>query len=256
MDELERRLRSALTEMAEEVSPSRDAWVEQERRLALKSGRARVRPALMAAVAAAVVALIAIPVMVISLRPSQVEHGSIPGSESSEQPSTPTFPPSASIHAAFSNDYVPIPGEKLLTEPTPVNSTMRQQAGEVTNTVVYTVYRDSVGGPVLCIVSLPDRVKINGQEQAKYPPLCTPLKAPAKRLLWYQGAVPNGSGAYLYVMAPQVDTMLVRVDNGYRQAYRIAGTDEFALLLVSQGSGGQPKQYTARDKSGHDLENG
>jgi hypothetical protein len=256
MDELERRLRSALTEMAEEVSPSRDAWVEQERRLALKSSRARVRPALMAAVAAAVVALIAIPVMVIGLRPGPVEHGSIPSSEPSEQSPATTFPPSASVRTALGNDYVAIPGEKLLTEPYPVNSTMTQQGGEVTNTVAYTVYKDSVGGPALCIVSLPDKVKINSPGQAKYPPLCTPLTAPAKRLLWYQGAVPNGSGAYLYVMAPQVDTMLVRVDSGYRQAYRIAGTDQFALLLMSPGSAGQPKQYTARDKNGHDLENG
>ena len=35
MDELEHKLRSALTEMAEEVPPSHHAWAEQERRLAV-----------------------------------------------------------------------------------------------------------------------------------------------------------------------------------------------------------------------------
>jgi hypothetical protein len=69
MDELERQLRSALTEMAGRVPPSHDAWAEHQRRLARQKSR---RPVLMVAAAAAVVALIAIPVLLLNMRPAQL----------------------------------------------------------------------------------------------------------------------------------------------------------------------------------------
>jgi hypothetical protein len=255
MDELERRLRSALTEMAEEVPPSHHAWAEHERRLALKSRRARVRPVLMAA--AAVVALIAIPVVVLGMRTNQVDHAAIPTSDSSSPTAEPSSEARMSQFPTTRNPYQPVAGEKLLTDPVWVAGSAKGSF----NVLVYAVYRDGLGGPALCYVVLPNDVVINGPSQSVYgAPVCTPVKPPAKKLLWSMSMIPNTSppGTVLYVMGPQVDTMLVRrgEDDAYRLAYTVGKTADFAVLAVSMGSPLPPKAYTARDKASQSLENG
>jgi hypothetical protein len=251
MEELERRLRSALTELAEEVSPSHNAWIEHERRLALKSRRARVRPALMAAVAAAVVALIAVPVMILNLKPSGTDQGAIPTSDSSPSPGPP---PSAS--ATTSYRYTPIAGEQLLTEPYLVAST-NKGGGDYWDVLVYTVYQDRLKSTLLCSVVLPPGASVNGVEQkAAADPTCSLLKPPAKRLLWYQGYVPNGEGVYIFVMSPPVQSVLAWNDtSGYVLANPIGATKDFVVLKVGIGPK-PPKQYTARDANKATLENG
>ncbi len=256
MDELERRLRSALVELAEEVPPSHNAWADQERRLALKSRRARVRPVLMAAVAAAVAALIAVPVVIFNLRPGGVQAGLLPSEEPPPSVSTSTdsnLPPSKSA----AKYYVAIPEEKLITEPVAVET--NQRADGMWDTYVYTVQRSGV--QQVCSIPLPHGVKINGADQPKYGnPVCLPLIAPKNgRLMWFKGFIPNSaSGIYVYVMTPNVQTVLVRTaDNSWKLAYRTgeAGPD-YAVLIARLGTQAAPKAYTARD--GHDgtLENG
>jgi hypothetical protein len=253
MEELERRLRSALTELAEEVPPSHNAWIEHERRLALKSRRARVRPGLMAAVAAAVVALIAVPVTVLNLKSNGVEQAAIPTPDSS---STASTAPSAAV--ITSHRYTEIPGERLLTEPYPIGG-LDKGNGLYWDNLVYTVFREDLKMAQLCTVTLPANVAINDQEQRKkYPSLCVQLKPSSKKLVWYQGFGPNSTGAYLYVADPKVNAILVRrgENDAYREAYRIGEGPDFAVLLANLGSSVPPKSYTARNQQGQDLENG
>ncbi|MEV4311573.1 hypothetical protein [Actinocrispum sp. NPDC049592] len=257
MDELERRLRSALVELAEEVPPSHNAWADQERRLALKSRRARVRPVLMAAVAAAVAALIAVPVVIFNLRPSGVQAGGVLPAE--EHPSSvATGPASNWPPPKTGNNYVPVPNEKLITEPVSVETVTRPEGQW--ETLVYTVQRD--GTQLMCSIPLPYGVKVNGADQAKYgSPACLPLIAPRNgRLMWFKGFLPNSAnGMYAYVMTPNVQSVLVRTaDNAWKVAYRIGpqGPD-YAVLIARLGpQQGQPKAYTARDGRDATLENG
>lgn len=252
MQELERRLRSALTELAEEVPPSHNAWMEHGRRLALKSRRARVRPALMAAVAAAVVALIAVPVMILNLKPSGVEPGTIPTSTTS----APISELPRSVADSGSDRYTPVAGEQILTPPYVVTN-IDKGTGEYWETLMYTAYQDKLNGAALCSITLPQGAKVNGEQQAKLgvKPTCSPLKPPAKRLLWFQGFVPNGNGAYVYVMAPQVNSVLVWSSNGYMLGYRVGLAKDFAIMLVQLGTS-TPQKYTARDQNNGTLENG
>jgi hypothetical protein len=251
MEELERRLRSALTELAEEVPPSHNAWTEHERRLALKSRRARVRPGLMAAVAAAVVALIAVPVMILNLKPSGTDQAAIPTSESSAssgpRSTSPTRP----------DRYTPVDGEQLLTEPTAVGVVSKGN-GTFWDLLVYTVYQDKPKSVMLCSIVLPQGVPIHGIDQAKNgaEPICVPLKSPAKRLLWYQGYLPYGQGVYVYVMSPQVQSVLAwNASSGYAVASPIGVTKDFVVLKATVGQT-PPQQYTARDANKATLENG
>jgi hypothetical protein len=252
MDELERRLSSALTEMAEEVSPSHHAWVEQERRLALKSRRARVRPALMAAVAAAVVALIAVPVMVLNLRSAPpVEHGSLPTSD----PSTPGTSGPSGGRSTFANpgdyQYRSVAGETLVTQPAWLDSTKDGSR----SVVGYTIARNGVSQ--VCYAVVPYAGTVNGPDQ-QVPPVCSVVK-PAKGMRWAQvpvNADTESQGVYIYVTNSQVKTILLRrgEDDGYRQAEIIGQTPEFAVLAVRMGSPIPPKAATAKDSAEKALE--
>jgi hypothetical protein len=256
MDELERRLRSALTEMAEEVPPSHNAWAEQERRLALKSRPARVRPALLAAVAAAVVALVAIPVTLLGLRSSdQVDHATLPTATSVDQlPSSPNTPQTTN-GVPYGPGYRVVPTEKLLVTPTILDSAKGNTGLYV---VAYAVQRNDVPRPMLCTALVNREGEINGDGQVSAP-TCVPIPASTKQV-WLRTTVQNSEtpGIYLYVANPKVNTILLRrgESDAYREAYVVGTSKDFVVLVGRMNSQLPPKAYTARDKSGADLENG
>jgi len=258
MDELERRLRSALADMAEEVPPSHNAWAEQERRLALKSHGSRVRPALLAAVAAAVVALVAVPVTLLSLRsPSQVDHASMPtGPVSPTAPTersdaNKTFGPTWSDHG-----YREIPGEHLVVKPSYVTSA--KEGGNL-HVVAYIVTKDGNPNLVLCTVVVPESAEVNGLDQ-RGAPFCREVPAQSRKLVRFQMLTPDSAeqGLYLFVADPKVSTILLRrgEDDKYTEAYQIGQAQTVVLLLGRTNSPLPPKQYSAKDANQQYIENG
>ncbi|TCO64743.1 hypothetical protein [Actinocrispum wychmicini] len=253
MDELERRLRSALTDMAGEVPPSHNAWAEQERRLALKSRRTRLRPALLAAVAAAVVALVAIPVIILNSRSSApVDHAAIPTATPPESSESSASPPVKTFPQVNGYSYQSIPGETLLTPPTWLDNL--QQGRSI---VGYVVNRESLGGPAWCYAVVTQGGPVNGPNQ-QGAATCQPIKPAGKSLFWSQTQIPDTDtpGVFVFVTGPQVDNILVRrgEGDGYRQAYTFGRTQDFAVLMVQMASDRLPKAYTARDKDNKPLE--
>ncbi|GAB3913209.1 hypothetical protein GCM10029964_122340 [Kibdelosporangium lantanae] len=261
MDELERRLRSALAEMAEEVPPSHNAWAEQERRLALKSRGTRVRPALLAAVAAAVVALVAIPVTLLSVRsPNPIDHASMPtvGQTSS---TTPQAPPSGRTTLGDQNwdehGYRSIPGEQLVVGPYYVDGA---KGGGSLQVVAYVVARDHNPNLLLCTAVLPQWAEVNGPDQLGGAS-CREVPAQGKKLVRLQELVPDAAdkGVYLFVADPKVSTILLRrgEDDGYREAYQLGHSQAAVVLMAARmDSPVPPKAYSARDANQVNLENG
>jgi hypothetical protein len=235
MDELERRLRSALTEMAEEVPPSHHAWTELERRLALKSRRSRRRPALMAAAAAAVVALISVPVLLFDVRSENVQAA---------DPASPPPPSDTSLATRFGQvaRYTAIDGETLLTAPYPVNNVSANK-----DVLAYSVRR--TGLPYLCFATVAYGGKVNGPDQ-EGTPQCQQITTPLTgRLLWISTSVPGRTaGTYIYVMSHPVDNLLIWKGGGggWASAHRAAECPDF-VLLVTYGHNEPPAKYTARN---------
>jgi hypothetical protein len=248
MDELEHKLRSALTEMADEVAPSHHAWAEHQRRISARKSR---RPFLMAAVAAAVVALIAVPVMVLQLRTDTVQTADGPP-ESSPPPISTTLR-TAPISPAFRPEgvYRPEGGESVLTQPVTVSYDSPQ-----VRTMAYTTLRGSK--QFLCLV------KADGQKQdvvidGPGGSVCTTLTPPRSGKYVWASRLVNPSeqnGQMLYVASEPTDHILVRKTDGtYGKTYRIAQGTEFSLFTVYVGTS-PPTAYTARDKANVPLENG
>jgi hypothetical protein len=263
MDELERRLRSALADMAEEVPPSHNAWAEQERRLALKSHGSRVRPALMAAVAAAVVALVAVPVTLLSLRsPSQVDHASMP-TVNPNSPVSPTAPtePSDANKTTFGptwsdHGYREIPGEHLVLKPSYV--TGAKEGGNL-HVVAYLVSKDGNPNLLLCTAVLPESAEVNGPDQ-RGASFCREVPAQSKKLVRFQMLTPDSAeqGLYLFVADPKVSTILLRrgEDDRYTEAYQIGTAQTVVLLMGRMNSPLPPKQYSAKDANQQYIEHG
>jgi hypothetical protein len=260
MDELERRLRSALAEMAEEVPPSHNAWAEQERRLALKSHGSRVRPALLAAVAAAVVALVAVPVTLLSIKsPNEVHHASMP-TVNPASPSGATGPPTTAKTdqgpTLSDYGYRAIPGEQLVVGPSYV--TNAKEGGNL-QVVAYLVARDGNPNLLLCTVVLPQGAEVNGPNQ-RGNPICGEVPAESKKLVRFQMRAPNtfDQGVYLFVASPKVSTILLRrgEDDRYAEAYQIGQSQTAVLLVGRMGSPLPPKRYSARDKDQQYIEHG
>jgi hypothetical protein len=260
MDELERRLRSALAEMAEEVPPSHNAWAEQERRLALKSHGSRVRPALLAVVAAAVVALVAVPVTVLSLRsPNPVDHASMP-TVNPTSPASPSAPPGArktTLGPAWSDHgYREIPGEQLVVKPSYVTSA--KEGGNL-HVVAYIVAKDGNPNTLLCTAVVPESAEVNGPDQ-RGASFCREVPAQSKKLVRFQMLTPDSAeqGVYLFVADPKVSTILLRrgEDDKYTEAYQIGQAQTVVLLMGRTNSPLPPKQYSAKDKDQQYIENG
>ena len=252
MDELEHKLRSALTEMAEEVAPSHHAWAEHQRRISARKSR---RPFLAAVVAAAVVALIAVPVVVLKMRSGPVEAADIP--EPSRPPTTTSAgqrPPSGTTIYPPQGVYKPQAGETVLTEPMAVvNESIN---GDSTVTLAFTIQRDSQRFLCVAKVQAGDTPVINGLDGA----VCSVLNPPrAGKYVWGSRLVTSSqaSAQMLYVASEPTDNILVRKQEGpYASSYRIAQAPEFALFSVYMGSNNPPAAYTARDKANATLENG
>jgi hypothetical protein len=250
MDELEHKLRSALTEMAEEVPPSHHAWAEQERRLAMKSRRHRVRPALMAAVAAAVVALIAVPVMVLNSRTAPVEMGA-------EQ--LPSTTGSADVRLPDGREkiaYRADAGEPLTSGPMIVGV----QGTSKPTVYMYAYTVQSPKGQMLCFAANAEGNEINGTEQAEHgAPSCAPIARPRSGYSWGMREVPAGNSGdtYVYVMSKPADGFMVRDINGRlivseQKAYG----DEFTMFAAYMESREQPKAWTVKDAADKVLQNG
>lgn len=247
MDELERRLRSALTEMAEEVPPSHNAWAEQERRLALKSRRAKRRPALIVAAAAAV-ALILVPVLVLRSKTSTVDQADTP------PPTTTTGPPSESMvyPVPGTPEYRPVPGETIITLPAPVASNR-----DNVTTYVYTVSKDSK--PAMCFSDAPTTrgAVIEGSQRRS---ACIALTPPRPgKYVWLQYGMSNQKeqGLYIYIASDPTDNILIRrAEGGYTSAYKLSSGKDFSIFVSYLNSPKPPAAWTARDKANAPLENG
>jgi hypothetical protein len=248
MDELERKLRSALTEMAEEVSPSHHAWAEHQRRVSARKSR---RPFLMAAVAAAVVALIAVPVMILQLRTDTVQSAETPPDPSTPPQITDSFPPSSDARFRPEGVYRPQAGETVLTQPVTVT-----YDGPDIKAMAYTTQQDTKRS--LCVVraAAQQEAVINGPAGSD----CTSLNPPRSgKFVWTSRLVSAaGQGTVmLYVASEPTDHILVRrADGTYGRASRIAQGTEFSIFAVYLGTKSPPAAYTARDKANVTLENG
>jgi hypothetical protein len=252
MDELERKLRSALTEMAEEVSPSHHAWAEQERRLALKSRRNRVRPALMAAVAAAVVALIAVPVVVLNSRSAPVDMGAVPMPPNTGSTDIPLPSGEENKIPYRTND-----GETLTTGPLVVGT--RSEARESVYVYAYTVR--SAKGQSLCFATNVEGREINGPEQAQYGgPSCVPIAKPRSGYSWGMSPAPtttNIGGTYVYVMSKPASKLLVRdISEKLIASQQRSYGEEFTLFVATMDSAQPAKAWTVTDAADKVLQHG
>lgn len=252
MNELEQRLRSAFAELAEEVPPSRHAWADQERRLALKSVRDRRRPVLMASVAAAVVALIALPVLLLNLRPAALEAAG-------PSPSTTVQSPPVESRTQVEDSrpkYQPDPGETVLIDPVLV---LGQSENRPESVYAYAITR--AGRPQLCTASKVDtgtgKVLLVASDSQRS---CVPLTAPkAGRVVWLEFQVPTveSYGTYIYLASHPTSRLLVRkADGGLAVAEKRGTGPDFDLFTAFLGSNQPPTAYTAKDTANATLEDG
>ncbi|MBE1466591.1 hypothetical protein [Kibdelosporangium phytohabitans] len=237
MDELEQQLRSTLTSMAEEVPPSHGAWNEQQRRLALKSRKHRVRPAVTAIVAAAAAVLIAVPIMVIQQGHAPVDPGALP--EVSNAPERTTTGRSTLPDGRWRVSYEPRDGETVVTQPTQItNKVMADRKNLITWAYVI---QASNGDRHMCIAQTVEGGVINGPDQLTYgEPDCIPLTPPkAGKFEWGRRQVPDkflegNKGIWLYVMSrPAVKMTLRRAENNELIP---ATTKEFGADVVFFGA--------------------
>jgi hypothetical protein len=251
MDELERRLCPALTEMAEEVPPSRDAWAEHQRRLARKSRRDRRRPALMAAAAAAAVALIAVPVLILNARGGGTEltQANTTPPETTRSRTNNTTPPLPGTDPA----YEPRPGESVLTQPVIVLSSHVNNANETT--YAYTVQRGDA--KLLCLAKIgANKAAVIDGSSPDLDARCNPLTPPkANKVVWIQ--YPVGQGVYVYVASPPTERVLVRRSEGNLiVAYKYASSPVFNVFVAMLGSNRPAAAFTAKDQANQSLEDG
>ncbi|MET0237938.1 MAG: hypothetical protein ABW224_25085 [Kibdelosporangium sp.] len=248
MDELEQRLRSALTELAEEVPSSRHPWAEHQRRLAKRKSR---RPFLMGLVAATVMASVAVPVVVLQTRSGTVQIADIP--EPTPQPG-PENPDTSGSNFPAAGAYRPQPGETVLTQPVAV--LYEGADSEHVRTFVYTTQQSEKR--FLCLAKIKGQAAavINGAVDS----VCSLMTPPrAGRYVWISRLVSSSThgGQMLYVASEPTDSLLVRKTEGtYGVAHRIAQATGFTLFSVDLGSNNPPLAYTARDKANVSLENG
>ncbi|MBP2321903.1 hypothetical protein JOF56_002288 [Kibdelosporangium banguiense] len=246
-DELERKLRSALTEMADEVRPSHHPWAEHQRRISARRSR---RPLLMAAVAAAVVALIAVPVMILQMRSDPVQAADIP-----EPSAPPTQTTTYSSGRQPDGSFEPQAGEKVLTPP--VVLTSEGSSGDYVRTLAYTTERDGLRFLCLTVVRGQDTPVIKGTAGSD----CSQLSPPrAGKYVWGSRLVTSTSSnaQMLYVASPPTDSVLVRLaDGSYAGSLRLSQADDgFSVFTVYLSSNKPPAAFTARDKAKATLENG
>jgi hypothetical protein len=240
MDELEQQLRSVLTEMAEGVPPSRNAWAEHEHRLAVKSRRAKRRPVLMAAAAAAAVALIAVPMLITGVRPDKK-----PELQQADSSSAPSLPRSKPTEA--SPVYQPQSGETVLTQPFILVTERVNNVDQVT--YAYTVRRQGLA--TLCFSRRPasDGLLLDGSSP-DYDPQCFAMGQPLPgKVFWLHREVttPDTAGVYVFVASSPTERVMVRTAE---QQYIIAGRRqacaEFGVFSVVVGSNQPLVAYTAQ----------
>ncbi|RSM84562.1 hypothetical protein DMH04_20830 [Kibdelosporangium aridum] len=261
MDELEQRLRSALTEMAEEVPPSHGAWEDQQRRLALKSRRDRRRPAVMAAVAAAVVALIALPVVLITQQWKPVDPaGSLPVASSPQEQTQSPAPPSVTAGRG-GPEYISVAGESLVTPPIATSSQFTGKDRASLVTYAYTV-RTPTGYWQLCKAQNYDGEAINGPQQSTFgSPTCQNVVRPldSKQYLWGRRdlSTPDNPGVWAFVMSHPADRVwLRRPDGALATSFSKSVGNDFVLFVVYMNTPGAPTAWTVFDGAHNVLQHG
>ncbi len=257
MDELERRLRSALTDMAGEVPASTDAWGEHERRMARRGRQARRRPILMVAAAAAVAALIMVPVLVFNSRGGgggDLTAANRPPETSASTPTTKD-PSSRVLVPQTGGTYKPGAGETVVIAPV---SLMSEQDGNGDYRSLYGMVLSIKGEAMYCtgqgnpISGSPPR----GDEVTKRN--CSPVRAPkAGKVFWGRfqvSSTPSNTGGYVFLAAKNTHHVVVRSDNGtYATAERMGSGADFDLFFTYI-SGKTITNYTAKDAAGQTLE--
>ncbi|ONI72863.1 hypothetical protein ALI144C_43515 [Actinosynnema sp. ALI-1.44] len=249
MDELEQRLRSTLTSMAEEVPPSHSAWDEHQRRLALKSRKQRFRPAVTAIVAAAAAVLIAVPIMVIQQATAPVQPGALPettgpaGRTTSGQP----LPDSG-----WGAKYVPRDGETVVIQPA---SLMTKQLADKKFLITWAyVIQTRRGERLMCLAQTPDGGVINGPDQLTFgEPDCTPVSQPKNgKYDWGRRQVPDKflgdgtKGVWVYVMSRPAHKMMLRrvEDNDLLPATTKQFGQDVVLFGAYMNSARPPSAYS------------
>lgn len=204
----------------------------------------------MAAVAAAVVALIAVPVMVLNSRTAPVEMGA-------EQ--LPPVTGSADVQLPDGRQkiaYRAEAGETLTSGPMIVG--VRGSDRPTVYVYAYTVR--STRGQSLCFAANAEGNVINGPEQQEHgSPSCGPIVAPRSGYSWGSREAPAGNSGdtYVYVMSKPAAAFMVRDVNGRLiVSEQKAAGDEFTMFAAYMESPQQPKAWTVKDATDKVLQNG
>ncbi|MEV4311571.1 hypothetical protein [Actinocrispum sp. NPDC049592] len=258
MDELERRLRSALTDMAGEVPASTDAWGEHERRMARRGRQARRRPILVVAAAAAVAALIMVPVLVFNSRGGgggdDLTAANRPPETSVSTPST-KIPSSGVVVPQTKATYQPGVGETIVIGPV---SLMTEQSGGGGYRSLYGLVLNAKGETMYCTAEGKTFTTGIPRDDAVTKRACSPLRPPKPgKVFWGKfqvSTVADNMGGFVFLAAKNTHHVVVRADNGtYATADRMGSGTDFDLFFTYI-SGKTITNYTAKDAAGQTLE--
>jgi hypothetical protein len=202
-----------------------------------------------------VVALIAVPVVVLNSRSAPVDMGA-------EPPAAPNLTPSGELTLPNGQKrvrYRSTDGETLSTEPMVVGT--RQVARGSQSTYVYAYTVRSAKGSTLCFAANVDGNEINGPEQADHgAPICSPIGKPKSGYSWGMREVPvtgNVGGTYVYVMSKPADVLMLRdVNERLIVAQQKAVGAEFTVFVAYMDSKQPPKAWTVKDAADQVLQHG
>lgn len=230
MMDLENRLRSTFTEMADEQPPSADPRGDLERRLATR-GRSGWRTPVLVAAAAAVVAAVAVPVVVFS---GSGGSGSLPAGSAGTQPNTQSSEP----------------GESEF--PMPDRGEGRDPMGGYRDNGTFWSFFAIAGGVEVCSAEADLEALTCSEAQFGEPPeghaVLTFALDPANG--------PMGSKT-LFVSSPQVATLEVRDSAGANVGLVTLGPDGGGTPSIYMADFGGPADgfgYTAKDADGNVIE--
>ncbi|WP_370948474.1 hypothetical protein AB5J62_13030 [Amycolatopsis sp. cg5] len=206
MDEFERRVRTALGELADSVPSSSHSWAEHHRRRELKQRRRRRKTVLVAA-AAAIVLVAAV------LVPSVLPH--------TDRERTGASP--APVRGPV---YVLRPGTELLAGPFVLTTYVED--GQMHNAAAYvTANKDSQGPPTLCIWSgVAGEPVGTGPKSACY--VSTVDKNPEATIIVTGRSVPDGvakahQGMWVFMTGARVASLRVYNRDGGMSESRLIG---------------------------------
>jgi hypothetical protein len=246
MNDLEQRLRSALSELADEVPPSRNAHAEHLRRVTV---RRRRRPLLAAAAAAVVFGIAVMPAAIKTPAP--------------QQPAAPSNTNRPSV------SYDPMPDGPFMTVTEgPVVLGKFSENGKEWQALVFLERHPSGTGWAnrVCVVGVAPGAAPNDPNRHPNSTGCEPMHQ------WPVGQPPHkvetrsvlggnriGGGPFssllLFITAPEVSRLDAREAYGLSVGVRELGrTDEFVLFLADFGTSYEGFGYTAWNAQGEVVE--